>query len=271
MSAIGMSTTVKTVGVIGGAGWLAGALLKPALAKGVLRGQDLILSSRRTAVAGFDPWPGIRTTSDNRALAQQSDIVILSVRPDDLSGVEADLSGKLVISVMAMMPGSEIRNRFGCDRLVRAMPNASAEFGQSFTPWHASPEVTADDKAFASAFFGASGVAREVPNEPDIEYFTGLTGSGFAFPALMARAMIEHAVENGVAPDLADVAVRQLMLGAGTYVSTAKESAAEIVRTFVDYRGTTSAGLVAMIERDSDGVVKAGLDAAWKKALGNRL
>ena len=84
----------------------------------------------------------------------------------------------------------------------------------------------------------------------------------------MARAMIEHAVENGVAPDLADVAVRQLMLGAGTYVSTAMESAAEIVKTFVDYRGTTAAGLVAMIERDSDGVVKAGLDAAWNKALG---
>ena len=259
---------MTTVGVIGGAGWLAGALLRPALAKGVVRAQDVILSSRRTAVTGFDQWPGIRATSDNKALAEQSDVVVLSVRPQDLAGVEADLSGKLVISVMAMMPGSEIRKRFGCDRIVRAMPNASAEFGQSFTPWHASADVTAEDKVFVSDFFGASGIAREVPNEPDIEYFTGLTGSGFAFPALMARAMIEPAIENGVAPELADVAVRQLMLGAGTYVSVSKESAAEIVKTFVDYGGTTSAGLTAMIERDSDGVVKAGLDAAWKRALG---
>jgi pyrroline-5-carboxylate reductase len=260
---------VTTVGIIGGAGWLAGALLRPALAKGAVRADDVILSSRRPQVAGFEAWPAIRTTTDNRELARQSDIVILSVRPEDLDGVKADLAGKLVISVMARMPMAEIAKRFGCERMVRTMPNASAEQTQSFTPWYASPEVTAEDRAFVSGFFGASGVAREVPNEPDIDYFTGLTGSGFAFPALMARAMIEHAIENGVAPELADAAVRQLMLGAGTYVSVSKESAAEIVKTFVDYGGTTSAGLTAMIDRGSDDVVKAGLDAAWQRALGH--
>jgi len=239
---------VTTIGIIGGAGWLAGALLRPALAKGAVRAEDIILSSRRPQITGFEAWPEIRTTSDNVKLAQQSDIVILSVRPEDLAGVEADLSGKLVISVMARMPMADVAKRFGCARMVRTMPNASAEQAQSFTPWYASPEVTEADKAFVSGFFNASGVAREVPAEPDIDYFTGLTGSGFAFPALMARAMIEHAIENGVAPELADVAVRQLMLGAGTYVSVSKESAAEIVKTFVDYGGTTAAGLTAMIE-----------------------
>lgn len=264
-----MTTPTRTLGVIGGAGWLARALLRPALAKGAVRAEGLILSSRRPHVSGFEAWPAIRTTTDNAELARRSDAVILSVRPEDIGGVGADLSDKLVISVMARVPMAEIRRRFGCERMVRAMPNASAEQAQSFTPWYASPEVTADDKAFVSGFFGASGVAREVPAESGIDYFTGLTGSGFAFPALMARAMIAHAIENGVAPELADVAVRQLMLGAGIYVSESKDSAAEIVRTFVDYGGTTAAGLTAMIERGSDAVVKAGLDAAWKRALGN--
>lgn len=257
---------VTTIGIIGGAGWLAGALLRPALAKGVVLPGNLILSSRRPAIAGFEAWPAIRTTSDNKQLAAEADVVILSVRPDDLAGVEVDLSGKLVISVMARMPMAEIGKRFGCERMVRTMPNASAEQALSFTPWFASPEVTDDDKAFVSSFFGASGIARQVPHEPDIDYFTGLTGSGFAFPALMARAMIEHAIENGMAPDLADAAVRQLMLGAGTYVSVQKQSAAEIVKEFIDYGGTTSAGLRAMIDKGSDEAVKAGLDAAWKKA-----
>ncbi|MBX9454749.1 MAG: NAD(P)-binding domain-containing protein [Rhizobium sp.] len=258
----------RTIGIIGGAGWLAGALLRPALAKSAVRADDVILSSRRPEVSGFEAWPSIRTTTDNAELARQADVVILSVRPEDLGGVEADLSGKLVISVMARMPMAEIARRFGCARMVRAMPNASAEQAQSFTPWHASAAVTAEDRAFVASFFGASGIAREVPNEPDIDYFTGLTGSGFAFPALMARAMIEHAIENGVAPDLADVAVRQLMLGAGTYVSVSTQNAAEIVKEFVDYGGTTAAGLTAMIDRGSDAVVKAGLDAAWKRARG---
>jgi pyrroline-5-carboxylate reductase len=259
---------LTTLGIIGGAGWLAGALLRPALETGAVRPEDVILSSRRATVAGFEAWPDIRTTSDNAALATQSDVVMLSVRPGDLEGVTADLRGKLVLSVMARVTAAEIAGRFGCDRIVRAMPNASAEHRQSFTPWHATGPVSEIDRAFVSSFFGASGVAREVPAEPDIEYFTGLTGSGFAFPALMARAMIEHAVANGVAPDLADKAVRQLMLGAGTYVSKSPDSASEIVRTFIDYAGTTAAGLTAMIEKGSDDAVKAGLDAAWNKALG---
>lgn len=259
----------RTLGVIGGAGWLAGALLRLALGQGTIRAEDLILSSRRPRVSGFEAWPAIRTTTDNAELARLSDIVMLSVRPEDLEGVEADLSGKLVISVMARVPMTEITRRFGCDRMVRSMPNASAEQAQSFTPWHAASEVTAGDRAFVADFFGASGVAREVPREADIDYFTGLTGSGVAFPALMARAMIEHAVENGISADLADTAVRQLMLGAGTYVSQSSDSAAEIVKTFIDYGGTTAAGLCAMIDRGSDSVVKAGLDAAWKRALGN--
>lgn len=258
----------QTLGVIGGAGWLAGALLRPALAAGTVAAGNVILSSRRPQVSGFEAWPDIRTTTDNSELARQSDIILLSVRPEDLGGVEADLSGKLVISVMARMPMTDIASRFGCERIVRTMPNASAEQAQSFTPWFASADVTGEDKAFVARFFGASGVARQVPDEADIDYFTGLTGSGFAFPALMARAMIEHAIENGVAPDLADVAVRQLMLGAGTYVSVSKQTAAEIVKEFVDYGGTTAAGLTAMIDRGSDAVVKAGLDAAWKKARG---
>ncbi|MCB1446792.1 MAG: NAD(P)-binding domain-containing protein [Rhizobiaceae bacterium] len=257
---------MTALGVVGGAGWLAGALLRPALAKGAIRPEDLILSSRRPTIAGFESWPAVRATTDNKTLAAQSDVVILSVRPEDLAGVEADLSGKLVISVMARVTMADITGRFGCDRLVRAMPNASAEQALSFTPWFASPAVTPLDRAFVSSFFSASGLARAVPNEPDIDYFTGLTGSGFAFPALMARAMIEHAVENGIAPDLADAAVRQLMLGAGAYVSEAKENAAGIVKSFVDYGGTTAAGLTAMIDRGSDAIVKAGLDAAWKKA-----
>jgi pyrroline-5-carboxylate reductase len=261
----------RTIGVIGGAGWLAGALLRPALAKGVVAAEDLILSSRRPTIAGFEAWPGIRTTSDNAALAADAEIVILSVRPEDLDGVAADLAGKLVISVMARMPMADIARRFGCDRIVRTMPNASAEQSLSFTPWHAAPAATREDRSFVPAFFGASGMAREVPREADIDYFTGLTGSGFAFPALMARAMIEHAVGNGIAPDLADSAVRQLMLGAGTYVAVSPDSAAEIVRAFIDYRGTTAAGLNAMIENGSDVAVKAGLDAAWRKARGEEL
>ena len=75
---------MATIGVIGGGGWLAGALLTPALEDGVIRPRQLILSSRSGEIAGFEDWPGIVTTNDNEALVARADIVVLCVRPQDL-------------------------------------------------------------------------------------------------------------------------------------------------------------------------------------------
>jgi pyrroline-5-carboxylate reductase len=130
---------LTALGVIGGTGWLGGALLRPALAKGFVAAADLILSSRSGKTAGFEAWPDIRFTTDSQVLAAQSDIVILSVRPEDLDGLDLDLSGKLVISVMARVPAATLLARFKSERIIRAMPNACAEQGLSFTPWLSTP------------------------------------------------------------------------------------------------------------------------------------
>ena len=257
---------MTTVGAIGGTGWLGGALLRPALAKRFLAPTDLTLSSRRGRTSGFAAWQGIRFTTDNRALAAQSDIVILSVRPEDVDALDLDLSGKLVISVMARLPAASLTERFRTGRIVRAMPNACAEQGLSYTPWFAEPQVTSADEAFTEGFFACSGKTTRLSTEGELDYFTALTGSGPAFIAAYADAMIRDAIENGVAPSVADVAVRQLFLGAGTWMAGSLDTPAETVQTFIDYGGTTAAGLTAMLSADIEGTISKGLAAAKEKA-----
>ena len=257
---------LTTLGVIGGTGWLGGALLRPALAKGFVAAADLILSSRSGNTAGFEAWPDIRFTTDNRSLAAQSDIVILSVRPKDLDALDLDLSGKLVISVMARVPAEALLARFNSERIIRAMPNACAEQGLSFTPWLSTPETTTADADFADSFFACSGKTTRLSTESELDYFTALTGSGPAFIAAFADAMIRDAIANGVAPDVADTAVRQLFLGSGTWMADALETPADTVRVFTDYGGTTAAGLVAMLSAGIAGPISKGLVAARDKA-----
>ncbi|RWD46334.1 MAG: pyrroline-5-carboxylate reductase, partial [Mesorhizobium sp.] len=72
-----MSASIK-LGVVGGAGWLGGAIAGAALAAGVLRAEDLALSYRS---AKPDRFPGAFWTDDNQALADRSDVIVLSVRP----------------------------------------------------------------------------------------------------------------------------------------------------------------------------------------------
>lgn len=257
---------MTTLGVIGGTGWLGRALLRPALAKGFVDPADLILSSRSGKTAGFEGWPGIRFVTDNVILAAQSDIVILSVRPEDLDALDLDLSGKLVISVMARVSAAALLARFKSRRIIRAMPNACAEQGLSFTPWLSTPDATDADADFADSFFACSGRTTRLSTESELDYFTALTGSGPAFIAAFADAMIRDALENGVAPDIADAAVRQLFLGAGTWLASASETPADTVRIFTDYGGTTAAGLTAMLSAGIAGPISKGLAAAKDKA-----
>lgn len=257
---------LTTLGVIGGTGWLGGALLRPALARGFIAPTDLVLSSRSGRTAGFEAWPDIRFTTDNHSLAAQSDIVILSVRPEDIDALELDLSGKLVMSVMARLPAAALRKRFKSGRIIRAMPNACAEQGLSFTPWHATAETTAADADFADGFFACSGRTAKLSTENELDYFTALTGSGPAFIAAFADVMIRDAIANGVAPGIADTAVRQLFLGAGAWMADAPETPADTVRIFTDYGGTTAAGLTAMLSADIARPICKGLAAAAEKA-----
>lgn len=254
------------VGVIGGGGWLGKALLLPALADGLIVEEALTVSSRSGAVAGFEPWPHVRQTNSNAELAANADVVVLSVRPQDLDAIALDLSGKLVISVMAMVSLDDLATRFKARRIIRAMPNAAAEKRLSFTPWLASPDVTDADCAFADRFFNASGQARRITTEAELDYFTALTGSGPAFLAAFADAMISDAVTKGIEHGIAERAVRQLFLGGSALMAGSEQTPAEIVQTFLDYAGTTAAGLEAMAAADIRTPIAHGLTAAAAKA-----
>ena len=85
---------------------------------------------------------------------------------------------------MAGIPLADLARRTGSDRVVRALPNAAAEVGFSYTPWTAGPAVTDADRTVVRRIFGACGSADEVLNEASIDYLTGLCGTGPAYPAL---------------------------------------------------------------------------------------
>ncbi len=95
--------------------------------------------------------------------------MILSVRPFQFRDLNVDLRGKLVLSVMAGVGCETIAKQTNATAIVRAMPNAAAAIGQSFTPWFATNEVRREGKAVAQAFLQPSGEAVEVVDESHID------------------------------------------------------------------------------------------------------
>lgn len=265
-----MSEALK-IGVVGGGGWLGSAIVGAIVAAGLAPPENLSLSSRREPP---DRFPGAFWTTDNQLLADRSDVIILSVRPADWMPLAIDAHGALVISVMAGIRLGSICERHGTRRAVRSLPNAAAEVGRSYTPWVATDETPEDDRRLVRAIFGACGFEDEVSSERDIDYLTGLTGSGPTFPALLAAAMARHAVDFGLSREVALRAVNAVLVGTGRLVESRGDTPDEVVKTFLGYRGTTAAAIDAMRAEGFDHAVARGLAAAFDKSVdmgaGNR-
>ncbi|MEW9613296.1 pyrroline-5-carboxylate reductase dimerization domain-containing protein [Shinella sp. S4-D37] len=252
------------IGVIGGAGWLGGAIAAAVLDAGIADPRDLGLSYRSTRP---DRFPDAFWTADNQALADRSDVIVLSVRPADWASLEVDAEGKLVVSVMAGIRLSALCERHRTRKAVRTLPNAAAEVRKSYTPWIASSNLNEEDRAVVRAIFDACGIQDEVRSETEIDYLTGLTGSGPAFPALLAEAMMADAIAHGLDHRVARRAVNTLLVGAGRLLEQRDDCPTETVRTFLDYRGTTAAAIEEMMVAGFGEAVARGMTAAFKKSV----
>ncbi|MBB2754012.1 UNVERIFIED_ORG: pyrroline-5-carboxylate reductase [Rhizobium aethiopicum] len=258
-----MSVSLR-IGIIGGGGWLGGAIAGSIVDAGLVEPRNLSLSYRSLQP---DRFANSFWTSDNQVLADRSDVILLSVRPDDWRTLDVDAGGKLVISVMAGISLAALSQRHKTGRVVRALPNAGAEVARSYTPWIAAGDIPEGDRAVVRAIFEACGSQDEVASESDIDYLTGLSGSGPAFPALLAAAMMRDAIARGLPAAIARRAVNTVISGAGRLLERRDESPEEVVQTFLDYRGTTAAAIDSMRAAGFDASVAKGLSAAFQKSV----
>lgn len=78
------------LGIVGGTGWLGGAIAKRLLSQGFIAPDDLHLSNRSGKRDGFELWPDVTITPDNQALVDACDCVVLAVRPEQLRETAID-------------------------------------------------------------------------------------------------------------------------------------------------------------------------------------
>ncbi|WP_397453027.1 pyrroline-5-carboxylate reductase family protein [Pseudomonas sp. NA-150] len=251
-----------TIGIIGGSGWLGRSIAQALLNSDFIKAGSLTLSSRNGASAfAGDTWRGVSLTRDNQALVQQSAVVVLSVRPEQFAEVKINAHNRLVISLMAGVALQDVVAQTGSQQVIRAMPNAAAQIGKSYTPWLATDSVTPEQKALTQGLFETCGTADEVFTEQHLDYLTALVGTGPAYPALLARAMLDHALASGLPATIAQRAVLAVVVGASQLIGDGRAIDA-LLQTLIGYRGVTAAGLEAMIADGFNTTIKAGLDSA---------
>lgn len=246
----------RTLGIIGGTGWLGRAIAE-ALLDNQLLTPDRLLLSNRSGTSTFGP--DVRLLADNQQLVDLSDIVVLSIRPEQFRHLRINAGGKRVISLMAGVTAAAISAATGAAVVVRAMPNAAVEIRQSFTPWYSAGQLDERDRAWVQRLFECVGTAGEVPDEDCIEYLSALSGTGPAFPAMLQMALTNEAVAAGIPLAIAQQAARGAVVGGGQML--ASRDPEQLIESLMAYRGVTAAALQSMTDENIEAIIGRAVEA----------
>jgi len=188
--------------------------------------------------------------------------ILLCVKPANVEEISKILKGKarVIFSVLAGTKIEKLRENLKPNAVVRTMPNLAASIQKSMT-------TLTGDIAFkdeAEELLGAIGSTQWLGSEKEIDIATALAGSGPAYLALMAEALTDGAVKQGLKRDDAMAIMRGLFGGFGELIQSIHP--ALLKDGVMSPGGTTAAGYGAL----EDGNVRAScinaVEMAYKKA-----
>lgn len=254
----GVKVSIK-LGIVGG-GVMAEALLSRLIAQELYHPDEVLVSDPQAHRRDFLVQKyGVNVTSNNRAVAAASDVLLLAIKPQVFKAVATELlqansehlqAGKplpVVISILAGVSLSQLEAAFGHQPVIRAMPNTPATVGAGITALTHSKAVTINQIEQAKAIFQAVGEVVEVP-ESLMDAVTGLSGSGPAYVAIMIEALADGGVAAGLPRAIASQLALSTVLGTAQLLQESQLHPAQLKDQVTSPGGTTIAG-IAQLER----------------------
>jgi pyrroline-5-carboxylate reductase len=237
--------------------FIGGGNMAEALIKGLLSGlavdpkhviaTDVLPERCRYLQATY----GVTTSADNAHAVQESQVILLAVKPQVMSEVLETIApvvrrDKLVISIAAGITLQTLQRALGTDsRVVRVMPNTPALVLAGAAGISPGSAVTPQDVAVVERIFNA--VGRSVVVSDDMmDAVTGLSGSGPAFIFALIEGLSDGGVLMGLTRQMATVLAAQTVLGAAKMVLETGKHPGELKDMVTSPAGTTIAGMHAL-------------------------
>ncbi|MCX7090229.1 MAG: pyrroline-5-carboxylate reductase [Legionellales bacterium] len=239
-----------------------------ALCQGLLKNPHYHLHVAAPSLMAGQLQPNLRTSSDNLALLQNTDVLILAVKPaqmaDVLAKIHAHLPAKLpIISIAAGLDMSWYAKRLPQHTpVVRAIPNLAAACQQSATPLLANTWVTTSQHALATDLFLQCGQITWTEHEKDLDTITALAGSGLAYLFAFTQAMSEGAIALGLSSETANRFAIQTLAGAASLATLSEHSLLELQQQVTSKAGTTAAALDVFAQYQLSNIVLTAMRAA---------
>ena len=213
---------------------------------------------------------GVKVTSDNRDAAG-SQIIVLSVKPQDLTKVLSELKGhlkpdQLVMSIVAGARLRSISEGLSHNSIIRIMPNTPAQIGEGISVWTGTSSVSKEQHAQARTILQALGKEIHVDEEKFLDMATAVSGTGPTYVFLVMEAMIDAAVHLGFARHIAYELVTETMRGSILYAMKSSKHPAELRNMVTSPGGTSAAALYQLEKGNLRTVISKAIFAAYEKS-----
>ena len=260
-----------TLGFIG-LGNMAQAMIGGILQKGLM-GPNEIIGAARTedTCQKVSRKYGIQTRSSNEAVAKESDIIVLAVKPQYLKVVIADImdsvdDSKIIVSIAAGKTINWLASEFEKPvRIVRVMPNTPALVGEGCSAVCRNDLVLDDDLHFVMELLESFGKAYTVP-ESLMDVVVGVSGSSPAYVFLFIEAMADAAVAGGMPRKQAYEFAAQSVLGSAKMVLETGKHPGELKDMVCSPAGTTIEAVRVLEECGFRGTVMDAVAACIDKS-----
>jgi pyrroline-5-carboxylate reductase len=260
-----------------GAGKLTSCLVESISKMNIKKDKIWICNRSPDKLINFEKKYNFKTETDNKIAAEKADIIILGVKPHQISNVADDIKDivkkrqPLIISLAAGMKLDTLAEQFGDKTaIIRAMPNTPVAVAAGVTGFVANKNVSDTQKQRAEDLFKNSGHTVWAENETQLDQIAALSGSGPAYFFAIIEALTAAATKIGLPQDIAAKLSLQTAYGAAKMAVTSDESVSRLRENVTSPGGMTEQALkelaAAKLNDTFEKVLKAGITQAEKMA-----
>lgn len=257
-----------------GCGNMATAIIKGIIRKQIIDAENIIASAKTKATLDrVQKELGVKVSTDNLEVTENSDILVLAVKPQYYPEVIAQIKDvvrkeQIVISIAPGKTLDWLQEQFeGGVRLVRAMPNTPALVGEGMTGACRNEYVTDEDYATVLQILGSFGEVETIP-ENLMDVCVSVSGSSPAYIYILIEAMADGAVADGMPRAQAYKFAAQSVLGSAKMVLETGKHPGELKDQVCSPGGTTIEAVRVLEEKGFRSSVIEAMKACVRKARG---
>lgn len=256
-----------------GAGNMAGAIIKSIIKSGKVLSSDVYLYDKISDKMQEYVSLGCNACQTVKSACDASNVIVLAVKPQDYTTLlhdiksnAKDLDSKTFVSIAAA-----ISTEYICKTLevscpvVRVMPNTPLLLGVGATAISRNSFVSDKNYTKICTLFASSGIVCTLPEE-QMNSVISVNSTSPVYVYMLAKAMIDGAVEQGLDLKNSTDLVYQTILGAAKMLKTSGFTPEQLIKMVASPSGTTEAAIKSLENNNFNKIIYDAMVACTDRA-----